>query len=105
MIDITELDKLKARLGIIDDKQDNKLSVLLEDAEDEALGYTNRDKILPGMLGSIRELAVIKFNIDGNEGETSRTEGGVSQTFEMGIPKNIKSKLNRYRLGHMRSLK
>lgn len=103
MSEITELDKLKARLGMVDDKQDAKLLVLLEDATDDALSYTNQETVTKGMHGAIRDLAIVRYNQDGNEGEISRSEGGISHSFEEGIPRKICIKLNRYRIGKVRS--
>lgn len=71
---------------------------LMEDAISEACGYCNIEEPVLGMATSIRDLARIRYNQMGNEGETSRSEGGVSQSFEEGIPKKIRSILNRYRV-------
>ena len=73
------------------------LNQLLEDAEAEILDYCNRDTLLPRMLGLQRELAVIYYNRLGSEGESSRSEGGVSVSYSTDIPKNIKRRLNSYR--------
>ena len=97
----SDLQKLKARLDITGNEQDDKLTVLLEDAMDDVLGYTNRTEVVSGMESSIRDLAVVRWNEEGNEGESSRSEGGVSQTFETGIPKKVKEKLSRFRQGRV----
>ncbi len=73
------------------------LNQLLEDAEAEILDYCNRDILLPRMLGLQRELAVIYYNRLGSEGESSRSEGGVSISYSTDIPENIKRRLNSYR--------
>lgn len=75
-----------------------RLTGFYDEAVEEALGYCNRDKVMDGMAMSIRDLAKIRFNQDGAEGESSRSEGGVSQTYEEGIPRRIRSVLNRYRV-------
>nr|WP_321303343.1 phage head-tail connector protein [uncultured Trichococcus sp.] len=74
------------------------LEDIYDDAAMEALGYCNRDDIHIGMSTSIRDLAKIRYNQQGSEGETSRSEGGVSVTFEAGIPRKIRSQLNKYRV-------
>lgn len=74
------------------------LEDIYDDAVSEALNYCNRDNIEVGMATSIRDLAKIRYNQEGAEGETSRSEGGVSRSFEEGIPRKIRSALNRYRL-------
>lgn len=90
--------KLKIRLGISDSIQDNLIMQLLEDAEAVILDYCNRD-ILPSKAESLqRELAIIYLNRLGSEGESSRSEGGVSVSYSTEIPENIKSRLNVFRL-------
>lgn len=74
------------------------------DAEQEALNYCNREELVIGMATSIRDLAKLRFNQRDVEGETSRSEGGVSQSFEEGIPKKIRSQLNGYRVARARKL-
>lgn len=87
--------------GLEDAEETNKrlcLEDIYDDAVSEALGYCNRETVVPGMATSIRDLAKIRYNQEGAEGELSRSEGGVSQTFEDGIPRKIRSQLNRYRI-------
>lgn len=69
-----------------------------EDAKAEVLDYCYRDDVVGNMASSIRRLAVIRYNQEGNEGESSRSEGGVSQSFEEGMPKSLRASLNRYRV-------
>lgn len=96
--------QLALKYGIEEESKDYKvLGNDLQDALSDVLDYCNRDDITGNMLLSVKDLYIIRRNQEGNEGETSRTEGGVSQTFEVGIPKKITSKLNRYRQGKMRS--
>lgn len=76
----------------------------LDLAYSDVLGYTNREALTGNMESSVYDIAVVRLNMMGNEGETSRSEGGVSQSFETGIPKSIKSALNRYRVGRLGSL-
>lgn len=78
------------------------LEDIYDDAVIEALNYCNRDTVLIGMTVSIRDLAKIRYNQQGAEGESSRGEGGVSQSFEEGIPRKIRTALNNYRLAKVR---
>lgn len=89
-----QIDKLKVRLN---EEDTVLLEQLLEDAESEMLDYCNRDVLLPRMLGLQRELAIIYYNRLGSEGESSRSEGGVSVSYSTDIPENIKRRLNSYR--------
>lgn len=106
MAEVTELEKLKARLGILDDKQDANLEVLLEEAEEEALNYCNRDDIVEGMRSSIRKMAYLAFKSDGIENIASKSEGGRSVSYKEtnGVPSSVRSSLNRYRLGKVKKL-
>ncbi len=89
-----QVEKLKTRLN---EEDTVLLEQLLEDAETEILDYCNREVLLPRMLGLQRELAVIYYNRLGSEGESSRSEGGVSVSYSTDIPENIKRRLNSYR--------
>lgn len=89
---MTQLEKLKIKLPDTDDKL---LTQLLEDAENDILDYTNRNVLLPKMEGLQRDLAIIYYNRLGSEGEASRSEGGISVSYE--IPESIKSRLKSYR--------
>ena len=73
------------------------ITLLLEDAENWILLYTNRTA-LPAALDRVaRDLAVISLNRMGTEGETGRSEGGESYSFD-NAPPRIYDILNRYRL-------
>ncbi|CAM2078900.1 MAG: phage head-tail connector protein [uncultured Clostridium sp.] len=89
-----QVEKLKVRLN---EEDTDLLEQLLEDAETEILDNCNRDVLLPRMLGLQRELAIIYYNRLGSEGESSRSEGGVSVSYSTDIPENIKRRLNSYR--------
>lgn len=79
----------------------DKMKGLLEDAIFLILGYTNRksDEFVDELFYYARQMVVICWNQEGNEGESSRSEGGVSQTFLTDIPEKLKHGLNAYRLG------
>lgn len=98
---LEEVKKMKLKLGIEQDdlSEDDLLLLLLEEASSEALGYTNRKTIVPDMLPIVRDLAIIRYNQMGVEGELSRAEGGVGRSFADDIPKNLKHRLNQYRVG------
>lgn len=87
------IERLKTDLGIDD------ATGLIEDAVILILDYTNQDKMLDSMWLYARQLATINFNRESTEGESSRSEGGVSQSFIEDIPLNIQRGLNHYRLG------
>jgi hypothetical protein len=81
---MTQLEKLKIQLDIPlgDSIEEEKLDLLLEDAAADILTWTNRSE-LPASLESVqRQLAVIRYNKQGAEGQTSHSEGGISRSFE-----------------------
>lgn len=93
---MTALEILKVRLGIADDKQDKLLTVLLSSAEDTVLDLIGRE-ILPARLVSVKvELALIAYNAQGAEGESSRSEGGISRSFVDGLPREMQERLKNY---------
>ena len=89
------IDRLSENLLV--DKQ--KVEDLLEDAVVIVLDYTNREDMTDELWIYARQLATIAFNMQGDEGEISRSEGGVSRTFVTDIPASIQRGLNRYRVG------
>lgn len=91
---MTEAEKIKLLTG---ESDENLITVVLEDAESFVLGYTNRKKMIPVLEKPVRDLAVIAINRMGTEGETGRSEGSESYSFDA-APKHIYAILNRYRL-------
>lgn len=89
-----DIEKLKKLTGESDSEL---LSLLLEDAKEFVLSYTNRTEIVTGLQKTVRDLAVIALNRMGTEGESGRSEGGESYSFE-NAPKYIYDVLDRYRL-------
>lgn len=74
-------------------------TVLIEDAVALVLDYTGREAMIDSMWVYARQLATIAYNQQGAEGEASRSEGGVSQSFLTDIPATIQRGLNRFRVG------
>lgn len=87
--------RLAEDLGIDETRATN----LIEDAVVLILDYTNQDEMQNSMWLYARQLATISYNRESTEGESSRSEGGISQSFIEDIPQNIQRGLNRYRLG------
>lgn len=87
--------RLVEDLGI----DETRASNLIEDAVVLILDYTNQDEMQNSMWLYARQLATVAFNRENTEGESSRSEGGISQSFIEDIPQNIQRGLNRYRLG------
>ena len=94
---MTDIDKLKKLTGEGDEVL---ISLLLEDATAFVLSYTGRARIVTGLEKAVRDLAVIALNRMGTEGETSRSGGGESYSFDS-APKHIYDTLDRYRLARI----
>ena len=86
---MTALETLKIRLGISDEKQDGLLAVLLDSAEDTILDVIGRDEMPARLISVQTELAVIAYNRQGAEGETARSEGGISRSFVSDLPSDM----------------
>lgn len=92
---MTPLERFKLLAGITDDSQDGLITALLSGAEDSVRDYIGRD-VVPERLVSVQvQLAVIAYNKRGAEGESSRSEGGISQSFD-GLPPELLARLKNY---------
>ena len=91
------LNTLRTLLGIEDDGEDTLLSALLTQAEAEALAITGRETLPDGLHGAVVDLAVMRYNRRGTEGESQRTEGGVTSRMEA-LPEDIRRQLRQYTL-------
>lgn len=84
---------------------DSELAIdLIKEAIAQVLDYTGQKKLVGNMDIYVKKLAVINYNRLGVEGETQRTEGGVTNYLEIGIPKDIRLGLNRYRIAKVTRL-
>ena len=88
------LEKMKLLLGIGDASIDTKLSLLLEQAEDEAIAYTNNENIAENL---IIQMALYKYNRLGTEGLNSENYSGVSFNYMSDYPDNLVKQLKRYK--------
>lgn len=92
---MSPLERFKLLVGITDNSQDGLISALLSDAADAVCDYIGRDEV-PERLVSVQvQLAVIAYNKRGAEGESSRSEGGISQSFD-GLPPEMLARLKNY---------
>lgn len=88
-------ERFKTLTGITDGSQDALIALLLEDAGDAICDYIGRDSV-PERLRSVQvQLAVMAYNKRGAEGESSRSEGGISQSFD-GLPPEMRERLKNY---------
>ena len=95
------ISSLSTRLAI----DNNELVTdLIKEAVAQVLDYTGQKKLVGNMDIYVKKLAVINYNRMGIEGETQRTEGGVTNYLEVGIPKDIRLGLNHYRIAKVTRL-
>ena len=76
------------------------VSQLIDDAAAWAEAFTNRTSVLDGMMTSIGDLVIDRYNRLGTEGESGRSEGGESYSFEP-APQRIYDILKLYRLARV----
>lgn len=89
---MTQLERFKLLTGEPDEAL---CELLLSDAEDAVCDYIGRDTV-PDRLVSVQvQLAVIAYNKRGAEGESSRSEGGISQSFDA-LPPDMLKRLRNY---------
>lgn len=92
-----QLEKLKIQLGIQGNDQDESLKLLLDDVRDDLIVWTNRDALPSSLESTQRHIAVLRYNKQGIEGQTSHSEGGISRSFE-DLPKSLQNAINQKRL-------
>lgn len=82
------------------EENEQLIGILLDDAQAHVFAYTGRTHMIPQLEKTVRDLAVIALNRMGTEGESGRSEGGESYTFD-NMPPYIYEVLNRYRLARV----
>ena len=90
------LERLLRLLGNPPEEDVETIETVLSMAERKVLDYIGRDKLPKGADSIVIQLAVIYYNRLGNEGENSRSEGGISQSFSNDIPMDIQRQLWNY---------
>lgn len=82
------LKKIKALLSLTDDTKDDLLTILIEQAIEEALAYTHQDSV-DGLDTTIIQMVVYKYNRIGTEGVDSEGYSGVSYAYSADYPESI----------------
>lgn len=88
---------LKKFMERTDCKDEDEARGYLVEAESFILSETRRTKMIPQLEFAQYQLSIMLFNRAGSEGETSRSEGGISITFE-DIPHSTRNLIAQYRL-------
>lgn len=76
------------------------IEMLFTMAQEKICALTNRSKIITALIPAARDWAVVAYNRLGMEGETSRSEAGISSAFAE-IPKDVNDAIRQYRLGRV----
>ena len=82
------LEKVKLLLGIADNTKDDLLTLLIEQAVEEAIVYTHNECV-DELNTSIIQMVVYKYNRIGTEGVESEGYSGVSFQYTSDYPENI----------------
>ena len=82
------LEKVKLLLGITDNTKDDLLTLLIEQAVEEAIVYTHNECV-DELNTSIIQMVVYKYNRIGTEGVDSEGYSGVSFQYTSDYPENI----------------
>lgn len=82
------LEKIKLLLGITADEKDDLLTLLIEQATEEAIAYTRNDCV-DELNTAIIRMVVYNFNRLGTEGVDTENYSGVSFGYSTDYPDNI----------------
>ncbi|MDE7051169.1 MAG: phage head-tail connector protein [Lactobacillus sp.] len=105
MLNVDQMAEMVSSLSTRLQVSDNDLVTdLIKEAIAQVLDYTGQKKLVGNMDIYVKKLAVINYNRLGIEGETQRTEGGVTNYIETSIPKDIRLGLNHYRIAKVTRL-
>jgi hypothetical protein len=88
------ISKFKILSGLNDEPL---ISAIWEQAQSVVLELTNRKEFVIELEAITLDIAVIMSNRLGTEGETSRTEGGISISFD-DLPYSLQCRISNYRL-------
>ncbi|MGY0444991.1 phage head-tail connector protein [Lactobacillus johnsonii] len=105
MLNVDQLTKIVSALSTrLENVNNALLTELVKESIAQVLDYTGQKKLVGSMDIYVKKLAVINYNRLGIEGETQRSEGGITNYLETGIPKDIRQGLNSYRIAKVKKL-
>ena len=90
------LDNIKTLLGLNDSSKDELLTILLEQAIEEAISYTHNN-CLAGLESTICRMVVYNYNRISTEGVDSESYSGVTYNYSADYPENIMRVLKSHR--------
>ena len=80
---MTIIEQVKALLGILDNLQDNLLSIIQNLTEAHFKAYSKQDEVPDKLSYIIVEVVVKRFNKLGSEGLSSQSVEGLSMSFDL----------------------
>ncbi|AAR27462.1 phage head-tail connector protein [Lactobacillus johnsonii] len=105
MLNVDQLTEIVSALSTrLENVNNALLTELVKESIAQVLDYTGQKKLVGSMDIYVKKLAVINYNRLGIEGETQRSEGGITNYLETGIPKDIRQGLNSYRIAKVKKL-
>ena len=105
MLNVDQLTEIVSALSTrLENVNNALLTELVKESIAQVLDYTGQKKVVGSMDIYVKKLAVINYNRLGIEGETQRSEGGITNYLETGIPKDIRQGLNSYRIAKVKKL-
>lgn len=78
----TQISKIKRRLGISDETQDELLKDLIDDAQSHFMAITGAEEVLPKYNFIVNDVVVLRYNRRGSEGMESESVDGYSVKYE-----------------------
>ena len=97
---MAKMDDLDILIVLTGESDESILSIFMQIAEERLLYLTNRTMMIPRLQAARRDWAVIAYNRWGMEGETSRSQGGISSVFAE-IPKEIENVIHETRIARV----
>lgn len=83
------LEKIKLLLGINDTSKDSLINLLIEQATDELKTLTHRTNV-EGLDNIVERMVVYRYNSLGTEGVSAESYSGVSFSYSVEYPDEIK---------------
>lgn len=83
------LNDIKELLAITNSEKDYLLTLLIEQATQEALKYTHREQITQSLAAAIVKMVVYNYNRLGSEGVDSENYSGVGFSYSADYPASI----------------
>lgn len=96
----TKRNDLKMLQKLTGESDEELLSMLLQRAEEKLLALTNRTRMTNTLESAKFDWALIAYNRLGMEGESSRSQGGISSAF-VEIPEEIRDAIRGARIARV----